>query len=89
MYELAVGVEQTALRLLEEYKPGRNLQTNVEFFTALVLHGIGLESPLFSAVFAIGRMGGWTAHVLEQLANNRLIRPQSQYVGPLGRRWQS
>jgi len=89
LYQLALGVEQMALRLLEEYKPGRSLQTNVEFFTALVLHGIGLESPLFSAVFAIGRMGGWTAHVLEQLANNRLIRPQSQYVGPLGRRWQS
>ena len=87
LYELALAVEETALRLLEEYKPGRNLQTNVEFYTALVLHGIGLKSEIFSSVFAVGRIGGWAAHVLEQMENNRLIRPKSEYVGPKGRTW--
>lgn len=87
LYELALTVEQIALRVLEEHKPGRNLQTNVEFYTALVLHGIGLDSDAFSATFAVGRMGGWIAHVLEQWENNRLIRPKSEYVGPRGGTW--
>lgn len=89
LYDLALAVEQTALRLLEEYKPGRKLQTNVEYYTALLLHGIGLESEIFSSVFAVGRTGGWTAHVLEQLEGNRLIRPLSEYVGPTGKTWPS
>jgi citrate synthase len=79
---LAIGVEQIILRVLEEVKPGRNLKTNVEFFTALVLQSVGLTSDQFSAVFAAGRVAGWTAHVLEQQAENRLIRPASEYVGP-------
>ena len=58
LYELARAVEATALRLLEEYKPGRRLQTNVEFYTALLLHGLGLEVPLFTPTFAIGRVVG-------------------------------
>jgi citrate synthase len=82
LYELARAVERTALRLLEEYKPGRKLQTNVEFYTALVLHGIGIEVPLFTPTFAISRVGGWIAHCLEQRQDNRIIRPQSVYVGP-------
>ena len=85
---LARSVEATALRLLEEYKPGRKLQTNVEFYTALVLHGIGLEVPLFTPTFAISRAAGWIAHCIEQRENNRIIRPQSEYVGPMGRRWE-
>jgi citrate synthase len=87
LYALARTVEATALRLLEEYKPGRRLQTNVEFYTALLLHGIGLEVPLFTPTFAVSRVAGWIAHALEQRASNRLIRPQSEYVGPLGRTW--
>ncbi|MBI1729567.1 citrate synthase/methylcitrate synthase [Candidatus Acetothermia bacterium] len=87
LYDLAKYVEKVALRLLEEYKPGRHLQTNVEYFTAMVLHGIGLPSELFSPTFAIGRVSGWTAHVLEQQENNRLIRPQSEYVGPRNLKW--
>jgi citrate synthase len=82
LYDLAIGVEQIILRVLEEVKPGRNLKTNVEFFTALVLQSIGLMSDQFSAAFAAGRIAGWTAHVLEQQAENRLIRPASEYVGP-------
>lgn len=87
LYLLATGVEATALRLLEEIKPGRNLKTNVEFFTALVLHAAGLETDLFTPCFAIGRSGGWSAHCLEQMGDNRLIRPSSEYVGPMDRPW--
>ncbi len=82
LYELARAVEQTALRLLEEHKPGRRLQTNVEFYTALLLHGLGLDVSLFTPTFAIGRVAGWTAHAFEQRRVGRLIRPQSVYVGP-------
>jgi citrate synthase len=82
MYELARHVERTALRLLRERKPDRRLDTNVEFYTALLLHGIGLETELFTPTFAVGRAVGWSAHCLEQLRDGRLIRPQSVYVGP-------
>ena len=87
LYDLSKSVEQTALDLLEEYKPGRNLKTNVEFFTALLLHGIGLEIPLFTPTFAAGRVAGWIGHCLEQQRTGRLIRPDSTYVGPTGRTW--
>jgi citrate synthase len=87
LYTLARGVEATAIRLLEEYKPGRRLQTNVEFYTALLLHGLGLDVSLFTPTFAISRVSGWIAHALEQRAANRIIRPQSEYSGPRNRRW--
>jgi citrate synthase len=87
LYELAREVEETALSLLEEYKPGRNLQTNVEFYTALLLHGLGLPTELFTPTFAVGRAGGWTAHCFEQQALDRLIRPQSEYTGRKNRSW--
>ena len=87
LYELAREVEETALSLLEEYKPGRNLQTNVEFYTALLLHGLGLPTELFTPTFAVGRAGGWTAHCFEQQALDRLIRPQSEYIGRKNRSW--
>lgn len=84
LYALVRHVEQTAVRLLAEYKPGRNLQTNVEFYTALLLHGLGLPVELFTPTFAISRVGGWLAHCFEQQRQNRLIRPQSVYVGEKG-----
>jgi citrate synthase len=83
LYELARSVEATAVRLLEEYKPGRKLQTNVEFYTALLLRGLGFDNAFFTPTFAIGRVAGWTAHCFEQRATGRLIRPQSIYIGPL------
>ena len=86
-YALARSVEATAIRLLEEYKPGRHLQTNVEFYTALLLHGLGLDATLFTPTFAISRVSGWIAHAFEQQRANRLIRPQSEYAGPRGRSW--
>jgi len=82
LYILARAVETQAIRLLEEYKPGRRLQTNVEFYTALLLHGLGFDTALFTPTFAIGRVSGWIAHALEQRRANRIIRPQSEYVGP-------
>lgn len=87
LYKLALDVEKVALRVLEEYKPGRNLQTNVEFYTALLLHGLGLPIQCFTPTFAIGRVGGWLAHCFEQRREGRLIRPQSEYVGVSGREW--
>ena len=84
LYELARHVEATALRLLREHKPDRRLDTNVEFYTALVLHGIGLPTSLFTPTFAVGRVVGWSAHCLEQLHEGRLIRPRSAYIGPTG-----
>ncbi len=84
LYALARAVENTAIKVLEELKPGRNLKTNVEFYTALVLQSIGLQPDQFVAMFACGRVAGWCGHVMEQHAQDRLIRPQSLYVGPMG-----
>jgi citrate synthase len=84
LYELARVVETTALRLLRERKPDRRLDTNVEFYTALLLHGLGLLPELFTATFAVGRVLGWAAHCLEQIREGKLIRPQSHYAGPTG-----
>jgi len=82
LFDLARAVEQTALKVLDDVKPGRNLRTNVEFFTALVLQALGLQPRSFVATFACGRVAGWCAHVIEQHAEDHLIRPQSEYVGP-------
>jgi citrate synthase len=87
LYELALEVEQASLSLLAEHKPGRNLETNVEFYTALLLHGLRLSTDLFTPTFAVGRVAGWTAHCFEQHDLDRLIRPQSAYVGARDRRW--
>jgi len=66
----------------------RKLYPNVEFFSAPVLHGLGIRAEAMPAVFALSRVAGWTAHILEQLADNRLIRPQARYVGPAPRPFQ-
>jgi citrate synthase len=82
LYDLAQEVEATAVRLLRERKPERRLDTNVEFYTALLLHGLGFPTELFTPTFAVGRVLGWSAHCLEQLRDGRMIRPQSVYIGP-------
>jgi citrate synthase len=79
---LAIAVEDAALRVLAERHPERALKTNVEYYAAPVLMGVGLTPDLFPATFSLARHAGWTAHVLEQAANNRLIRPDNRYVGP-------
>jgi citrate synthase len=80
---LAEAVEAAALAILKEKKPGRPLDTNVEFYTALLLEALGLPPAAFTCVFAMGRSAGWLAHAREQLVGGRLIRPQSTYVGPM------
>lgn len=84
LFDLAREVERTVLRVLDDVKPGRNLKTNVEFYTALVLQSLGLKPASFVALFACGRCAGWAAHVIEQHAEDHLIRPMSEYVGPRG-----
>ncbi len=68
--------------MLQEQKPGKRIYANVEFYTAPTLYSLGIPGDEFTCMFACGRMAGWTAHVLEQLADNRLIRPQAKYIGP-------
>jgi citrate synthase len=81
-YALASKWEEVALKLLQERHPERSQATNVEFYSAGLLQSVGLPKDLFPPTFAISRAAGWTAHVLEQVSDNRLIRPQSEYVGP-------
>jgi len=81
-YELASKVEDTALAILHEEHPERPQATNVEFYSAGVLQAIGLPKEFFPPTFAVSRVAGWSAHVLEQGSHNRLIRPQSEYIGP-------
>jgi citrate synthase len=80
--ELARHIEATAVRVLEELKPGRRLYTNVEFYAGIVMDRCGIPRELFTPTFAASRVIGWCAHILEQAADNRLIRPSAQYVGP-------
>jgi citrate synthase len=80
--ELAIAIEDVSLRVLAEKHPDRALKTNVEYYAAPVLMGVGLTPDLFPATFALARHAGWTAHAIEQGANNRLIRPDVRYVGP-------
>ena len=78
----AVEVEAIALRILAEHKPDYPIKTNVEFYTAAVLQGVGLPPNLFPATFALARTAGWTAHCLEQAQADVLIRPDVNYIGP-------
>ncbi|GAB3610883.1 citrate synthase/methylcitrate synthase [Humibacter ginsengiterrae] len=78
--ELAVEYERVAERLLAEYKPGRALHTNVEFYAAIVMEQCGIPREMFTPTFAMARIVGWTAHVLEQARDPKIIRPSSRYV---------
>ncbi len=78
----AEAVEAAALAILKAHKPNRPLDTNVEFYTALLLEALDFPPSAFTCVFAMGRTAGWIAHAREQVAGGRLIRPQSRYVGP-------
>ncbi|MGH7610588.1 MAG: citrate synthase [Candidatus Dormibacteria bacterium] len=80
--KFAEHVEQTALKVLEELKPGRRLYTNVEFYAGVVMNTAGIPRDMFTPTFACSRTVGWTAAVCEQAAHNRLIRPSAIYVGP-------
>ncbi|MBI5518194.1 MAG: citrate synthase [Deltaproteobacteria bacterium] len=81
---LARAVERAAVGILRERHPSRALHANVEFYTAVLLDSLGLDREAFTPTFAVGRVAGWWAHILEQRAVGRLIRPASRYVGPGG-----
>ncbi|MSO24046.1 MAG: citrate synthase [Acidobacteria bacterium] len=70
-------------RLIEEMmKSEKNINANVDFYSATVYYTLGIAVDLFTPIFAVSRISGWTAHILEQLGNNRLIRPRAEYLGP-------
>jgi citrate synthase len=83
--DMAVKVEDTVLRVLAELKPGRVLKTNVEYYAAAVMQGLGLEPALYPSIFALARHAGWTAHAIEQVGAAKLIRPDMRYTGPAER----
>ena len=82
-FDLALNVEKTAIKVLAELKPGRGLYTNVEYYAAAIMKELNLPSNLFTATFTASRIVGWTAHVIEQLEDNVIFRPQAKYVGPM------
>lgn len=85
-FELACKVEETGIRILQGERPRKKLYTNVEFYSAVVMDSVGLPPDLFTSTFAASRSVGWSANVLEQVANNRLIRPETEYTGPRDRK---
>jgi citrate synthase len=80
--DFAVEVERTVVDVLAELKPGRELYANVEFYAGVVMSSCGLPPGLFTPTFASSRVIGWCANILEQAADNRIIRPSARYVGP-------
>lgn len=82
LVELATAVEAEILVTLAELKPGRPLPSNVEFYAGVVMETVGLARSMFSPTFAVSRTVGWCAHIVEQAAAAKLIRPSSRYVGP-------
>ncbi|MFC3231343.1 citrate synthase [Marinibaculum pumilum] len=80
----AAALEEAVLAELAAHRPGRRLETNVEYMTAILLDALALPREAFTALFAAGRVVGWTAHVIEQERTGRLIRPQSDYAAPGG-----
>jgi citrate synthase len=82
LHKLAAHTEEVALNILHEAHPERPNATNVDFWAAVVLTGIGIPNEMFTCLFATSRVAGWTAHVLEALEDLRIIRPASVWVGP-------
>ncbi|HEX2275151.1 MAG TPA: citrate synthase [Acidimicrobiales bacterium] len=80
--DFAKQVEKTVVEVLAELKPGRQLYANVEFYAGVVMDEVGIPRTLFTPTFTSSRVIGWTTHVLEQAADNRLIRPSAHYDGP-------
>lgn len=80
--EFAETVERAALAAFRDLRPGLPIYANVEFYASLVLDAIGLPRELFTPTFAVSRVIGWTAHIIEQTKNNKILRPSARYVGP-------
>lgn len=83
--DLAIGAEEAILRVFAEMKPNRVIKTNVEFYAAAVLQGVGLPPDLFPATFGLARLAGWSAHAIEQAGVDKIIRPEARYVGTVER----
>ncbi|MDQ2663177.1 MAG: citrate synthase [Candidatus Eremiobacteraeota bacterium] len=81
-YNIARALEDASNKVLKETKPGKSIYANVDFYSAPLFYSLGFPGDEFTSIFACGRIAGWTAHILEQLADNRLIRPQATYNGP-------
>jgi citrate synthase len=81
-FEAARALEQAALTELRERRPDRPIETNVEFWAAIVLDFAEVPSHLFTSMFSCARTAGWCAHILEQKNTGRLVRPSARYVGP-------
>src|SRR5581483_7711223 len=81
-YKIARALEDASNLVLREKKPDKSIYANVDFYTAPLFYSLGFPGDEFTPIFACGRIAGWAAHVLEQLADNRLIRPQATYSGP-------
>jgi citrate synthase len=84
-YEVALELERAALAELRERKPDRVLETNVEFWAAVMLDFAEVPADLFTAMFTCARTAGWSAHILEQKRLGKIIRPSADYVGPADR----
>jgi citrate synthase len=82
LHQLAAHTEEVALRILHEAHPERPNATNVDFWAAVVLTGVGIPKEMFTCLFATSRVSGWTAHVLEAIEDLRIIRPASVWIGP-------
>jgi len=82
LVERAIAIEAEILVTLAELKPGRPLPSNVEFYAGVVMQSAGLPPAMFTPTFAVSRTAGWCAHIVEQAAADKLIRPSSRYVGP-------
>jgi citrate synthase len=80
--ELAVAVERTVVEVLAELKPGRELYANVEFYAGVVMAACGIEPEMFTPTFTSSRVIGWSANILEQAMDPKIIRPSARYVGP-------
>ncbi|CAA9528653.1 MAG: Citrate synthase (si), partial [uncultured Solirubrobacteraceae bacterium] len=81
-FEVAEALEKAALAELKARKPDRVLATNVEFWSAVVLDTAAVPADMFTSMFTCARVAGWSAHILEQKREARLIRPTAKYVGP-------
>jgi citrate synthase len=82
LVEFAVKVEKRVLEILAELKPGRELHTNVEFYAGVVMELCGLPRTMFTPTFATARVVGWSANIIEQAADSKIIRPAARYAGP-------
>ena len=80
--EVARSVESSAVALLAAHRPGRELRTNVEYYAGVVMDLCGVPRSMFTPTFATSRIIGWTANVLEQAEDPKIIRPSARYVGP-------